>query len=304
MILPDNMYVFERGWLSSNNILLLNDSESVLVDSGYCTHASQTIQLVKTVLQDRPLDLLLNTHLHSDHCGGNAALQVQFPALRTHIPPGGSDDIAQWKTEALSYDATGQSCPRFRFDALLAPGSSMMLAGSEWEVHAAPGHDPHAILLFAPETRVLISADALWEDGFGVVFPELEGMTAFAEVDATLRLVESLSPRTVIPGHGPIFTDVPRALERARRRLGYFVGQPERHDLYAAKVLVKFKLLELQQCTMQELEDWAKQTPYIASLQRRIFPDQSSAAIAETLVAALVKAGAAQRDGNMVVNKD
>ena len=88
MILPDNMYVFERGWLSSNNILLLNDSESVLVDSGYCTHVSQTIQLVKTVLQDRPLDLLLNTHLHSDHCGGNAALQVQFPALRTHIPPG------------------------------------------------------------------------------------------------------------------------------------------------------------------------------------------------------------------------
>ena len=59
-----------------------------------------------------------------------------------------------------------------------------------------------------------------------------------------------------------------------------------------------------QSYIQQELEDWAKQTPYIASLQRRIFPDQSSAAIAETLVAALVKAGAAQRDGNMVVNKD
>ena len=304
VILPDNMYVFERGWLSSNNILLLNDGESVLVDSGYCTHASQTIQLVKSVLQERSLDLLLNTHLHSDHCGGNAALQAQFLGLRTHIPPGGSGDIAQWNTEALTYDATGQTCPRFRFDGVLTPGSSMILAGSEWEVHAAPGHDPHAILLFNPETRVLISADALWEDGFGVVFPELEGMAAFEEVDATLTLVESLRPGTVIPGHGSIFTDVSRALDRARRRLDYFVAQPERHDLYAAKVLVKFKLLELQQCALQELEDWAKQTPYIASLQRRLFPDQSTAAITEKLVAALVKAGAAQRDGNMIANKD
>jgi hypothetical protein len=33
---------------------------------------------------------------------------------------------------------------------------------------------------------VLISADALWENGFGVVFPELEGDDAFAIVAATL----------------------------------------------------------------------------------------------------------------------
>ena len=41
-----------------------------------------------TLWPERPLDLLLNTHLHSDHCGGNAALQARHPGVRTLIPPG------------------------------------------------------------------------------------------------------------------------------------------------------------------------------------------------------------------------
>jgi glyoxylase-like metal-dependent hydrolase (beta-lactamase superfamily II) len=44
------------------------------------------------------------------------------------------------------------------------------------------GHDPHSVILFEPVSRVLISADALWERGFGVIFPELEGVEAFDEV--------------------------------------------------------------------------------------------------------------------------
>jgi glyoxylase-like metal-dependent hydrolase (beta-lactamase superfamily II) len=56
-----------------------------------------------------------------------------------------------------------------------------------WEVHAAPGHDPHSIILFDPISRTLISADALWENGFGIAFPELAGEPSFGEVAATLR---------------------------------------------------------------------------------------------------------------------
>jgi len=51
---------------------------------------------VDSALQGRPLDLLLNTHLHSDHCGGNAALQARYPALQTLIPPGHADYVRVW----------------------------------------------------------------------------------------------------------------------------------------------------------------------------------------------------------------
>ena len=45
--LPTDITVFERGWLSSNNILLCGDQATALVDSGYGSHAPQTLALVR-----------------------------------------------------------------------------------------------------------------------------------------------------------------------------------------------------------------------------------------------------------------
>ncbi len=229
--LPPEITVFERGWLSANNVLFHGHGATVLVDSGYCAHAAQTVALVESGLQGRPLDRLLNTHLHSDHCGGNAALQARWPRLITHIPPGQWDQVQAWDPVALSYEPTGQDCPRFRADGRLMPGSEVALGGSAWQVHAAPGHDPHAVLLFEPRARVLISGDALWENGFGVVFPELDGAHAFADVGATLDLIEQLDPLTVIPGHGSVFGGVPAAIARARRRLAGCLAPGEAGEL-------------------------------------------------------------------------
>lgn len=184
--LPPEITVFERGWLSANNILFMGQHDTALVDTGYCLHAAQTVDLVRDALGGRPLDRVLNTHLHSDHCGGNAALQQAWPGVLTAIPPGQADHVRQWDAYALSYTPTGQECPPFRADTLLVPGSCVLLGDKPWQVHAAPGHDPHSVVLFEPQGRVLISADALWENGFGVVFPELEGDDAFAQVGATL----------------------------------------------------------------------------------------------------------------------
>jgi glyoxylase-like metal-dependent hydrolase (beta-lactamase superfamily II) len=100
-------------------------------------------------------------------------------------------------------------------------------------------------VLFEAGSRTLISADALWENGFGVVFPELEGEQAFDEVGATLDLIEALAPLTVVPGHGPVFSFSGEVMARARQRLDSFVLDPVRHAQHAGKVLMKFKLLEM-----------------------------------------------------------
>ncbi|WP_372658769.1 MBL fold metallo-hydrolase, partial [Hydrogenophaga sp.] len=213
---------------------------------------------------------LLNTHLHSDHCGGNAALQQAYPGVATHIPPGLAQAVADWDPVALTFQPTGQDCPPFRHDALLQPGSSVRLGACDWEVHAAKGHDPHAVLLFQAEHRLLLSADALWEHGFGVVFPELEGVDAFDEVADTLDLIERLDPVTVVPGHGRVFQDVAAALQRARSRLNKFVTDPASHLRHGYKVLIKFKLLEWRQMELDALYRWCEQTPYLrAALQKQ-----------------------------------
>lgn len=312
--LPNSMRVFERGWLSSNNILFFDDDAHggcALVDSGYATHAPQTVALVQHALQGRPLHRLLNTHLHSDHCGGNAALQAQYAhgGCHTRVPAAQIDDVRRWDTEALSYAPTGQQCPRFTLpehdaDAGLADGMTLRLGDLDWQVISAPGHDPHAVILFNPDTRVLISADALWERGFGVIFPELEGESGFAEQQAILERIAQLDARVVVPGHGRPFTAVNAAIDGALARLAYLRADPERNALHAIRVLVKFKLLEQQTLTHDALAAWFTQTTLMPRLQVRFFPRASLVEMLDAALAALVKGGAATVEHGHIHNRD
>jgi glyoxylase-like metal-dependent hydrolase (beta-lactamase superfamily II) len=300
--LPKGVTVFERGWLSSNNVLIVGAQSTGLIDSGYGAHSAQTLALVEAALGGRSLDVLVNTHLHSDHCGGNAALQAAYPRLHTLIPPGHAEQVRRWDTQALSYAPTGQTCPRFGFSGVLVPGSELQLGDLTWQVHAAPGHDPHSVILFETESATLVSADALWERGFGVVFPEMEGVQAFHEVSATLDLIESLAPRTVIPGHGAVFSDVAQSIASARSRLASFVANPHKHIRHAAKVLLKFKLLEAQTIEKAVFTDWARATPYYPMIFGEYVQGIGFADWIDELLQELVAAGAATMDGPQVRN--
>ncbi|MGI9135112.1 MAG: MBL fold metallo-hydrolase [Rhodoferax sp.] len=294
LALPQGLRVLERGWLSSNNVLIQGATQCALIDTGYCSHAEQTLALVGAALGSRSLDLLVNTHLHSDHCGGNAAFQAAYPGVQTHIPPGQAAFVRDWDPDALTYAPTGQLCPQFRYEHCLQPGQEITLGDALWQVHAAPGHDPHSVILFEPVSRTLVSADALWERGFGVVFPELDGLDAFDAVARTLDLIECLCPALVIPGHGALFTDVAQAMAFARQRLDGFVRNPAKHRLHAAKVLVKFKLLDLQRVELDALVAWAQSTPYLQRLMRQQFGTTDVAEVVRALVQELVRAGAAR----------
>jgi glyoxylase-like metal-dependent hydrolase (beta-lactamase superfamily II) len=301
-LLPAGVIVLERGWLSSNSVVIRGRSEAAVVDSGYWTHGSQTAELIAHAVGGLPLTRLVNTHLHSDHCGGNSTLQRLHAGLKTWIPPGLATAVQDWDPVALSYEPTGQFCPPFRFDAVVAPGQTIDLADVRWEAHAAPGHDAHSIVLFEPESRTLISADALWENGFGIVFEELEGGQGFEAVAATLELIEQLAPRVVIPGHGRVFADAFEALDRARSRLAAYIADPRRHATHAAKVLLKFKLLEIQSTPLPEFTRWAGTAPYFRLVHDLWFPQVPMEEWLSSLLSDLVRGGAARADGNLISN--
>jgi len=296
------LQVFERGWLSANNILFTDSESATLVDSGYVTHQAQTLLLVQNALNGRKLDRLVNTHLHSDHCGGNNQLQTHYTQLETLIPPGEAKAVAIWDAEALSYEATGQLCPRFKFEGVLQVVQTLRLASFNWEVHAAPGHDPHSVILFEPTHKILISADALWANGFGVVFPELEGVEAFHEVAQTLDLIESLKPLWVIPGHGAVFENIDAALEIARKKLDGFVQNPQKHGRYGAKVLLKYKLLELTEVDQIAFTAWASAVPYLQILHQTQAPQMSIQEWLHDMLLDLERSKALAFQDNLVVN--
>lgn len=302
-VLPASIRVLERGWLSSNNILLFDDDgHATIVDTGYVTHKEQTVALVRHALAGRRLARIVNTHLHSDHCGGNAALKRTFGAT-IHIPPGQADAVACWDEDELTYRATGQQCDRFVHDGVIEPGSALPMGGIPWRVYSAPGHDPHSVVLWAPESRILISADALWNNGFGVIFPELEGESGFAEQRAMLQLIEALAPRLVIPGHGAPFRDVGAALGRAHARLDALCASLERNARHAAKVLLKFYLLEVRRVPMHALIAHVAAARYYPLINDRYFRMPFDAFIRRQ-VSELVAAGAAVMDGDTVRDAD
>jgi glyoxylase-like metal-dependent hydrolase (beta-lactamase superfamily II) len=297
--LPASIRVLERGWLSSNNIVLHDDAETgTVVDSGYVSHGEQTVALVGHALEGRRLGRLVNTHCHSDHIGGNAALAQAF-GCTIAIPAGEAHNVAAWDTEALHLDGFGQRCARFAFDSTIAAGDTLAMGGLEWQALAAPGHDMDSLVLYAPEARLLISADALWENGFGVLFPELYGEPGLAATRATLDRIAALDVATVIPGHGPVFRDVDAALERAYGRLDAFTRDPERVSRNAFRALIVFYLLDRQTARIDELATLLEQASFFAMLNARSYRLEP-AALARKLVADLAASGALRVDGDLV----
>ncbi len=300
MNLLPGMQIFERGWLSANNILFVDEAGSTLVDTGYVTHAPQTLALLRHALGERKLDRIINTHLHSDHCGGNAALSAHY-GCRITIPQAEANAVRDWNEDALSYRATGQQCPRFAFDDILQGGDRLRLGGAQWQALIAPGHDPHSLMLWCEREGLLISADALWENGFGVIFPELEGRAAFDDTRATLDLIASLDARLVIPGHGAPFSDVRGALDRACARLDYLAADPLRNAQNGIKVLVKFRLLERRSASLAELTKWMREVPLLASCNQG-FLHMDDEALAQWVAQQLVKAGAARLEDGFLLD--
>lgn len=298
--LPPEITVLERGWLSANNILCLEGEEATLVDSGYVTHAPQTVALVGRVLDGRRLSQLVNTHSHSDHIGGNAALQAAF-GCRVSVPAGLSATIAEWNEDALLLSPLGQQAARFQHDGVIHAGEEIEMGGLVWQAIAVPGHDMDALAYYNPEKRLLISGDALWENGFGVVFPELlgeaDGLQATRD---TLDLLGRLAIDAVIPGHGAPFADVDGALARARRRLDSFAADIERLAWHALKVIVTFHLLEKRRVRREDFVPTLASMSFLESVNHR-YLNLDDERLAARLLAELKAAGAlAEEDGWVV----
>jgi glyoxylase-like metal-dependent hydrolase (beta-lactamase superfamily II) len=293
------LVVLERGWLSSNCVLFAQGEETVLVDTGYASHAPQTVALVRHALGGRRLDRIVNTHLHSDHCGGNAALQAEWGSA-VDVPAGEADVVDRWDEDALSYRYTGQHCPRFQRTGAITAGDCLRLGAWTWDAIGSPGHDPQSLVLHQPELGVLISADALWERGFGIVFAEIEGMAGFADVRATLARLRALRAIAVIPGHGAPFGDVEGALDRAEALLDRLEADPARHARHAAKVLVKYHLMDVRTQDEGALRDWLAATPCLRAACRAADGADGYHEWAGAIVDELVEGGALRRAGGQV----
>jgi len=301
-LLPPQLHVFVRDWLSANNILLKSRDGHVLIDSGYVRHAPLTLALLasKRGIGHEQLAFLVNTHCHSDHVGGNAAIVRRYECP-VAVPAAEAPLVERWDGKALLYDYCDQQIERFAVDHVLPANTTHVWGDLEWQALAAPGHDMGALVFYNAEYRILISGDALWEHGFGFVMPPEVDPAALPATRATIAMLAALDIRLVIPGHGEPFTDVGAALDRARTRIAAFEADSLRIARHALKVNLMFSLLDRQRMPLAGMADYVARIGIYRDFNALFFR-LPPARLAELLVGELEKAGAARRvDGWLVL---
>jgi glyoxylase-like metal-dependent hydrolase (beta-lactamase superfamily II) len=298
--LPPQMHVFVRDWLSSNNILLTSDAGNVVIDSGYHTHAPLTLGLLegRFGLAGGPLALLVNSHCHSDHIGGNAAIRERY-GCAIAIPEGEAKLLDPWDPIGLLLTYADQHAPQFRFDRTIAPGDVNRWGDLDWEALGAPGHDMGALMFYNRAHRILVTGDALWANGFGFVLPREIDPTCLPATRATLDLIASLDVSVVVPGHGEPFTDAAGALARGYSRLAALEADPARNARHILKAMLSFKLLERRRMRLADLPRYVEEVPIFRDMNAG-FLRLSAGELADLLVRELERAGAVRRVGECV----
>ena len=298
--LPPSLRVLVRGWLNCNQVVMLAPGDNVLVDSGYCTHRERTLELLAGPrgLDRQPLERLVNTHCHSDHMGGNAAIANAY-GCRITIPAGEAKHVRPWTPQSAWMEQFDQRADPFHFDDTIAAGEAFEGGGFEWEAYAAPGHDMDALMFFEPVHRVLISGDALWETGMGFVWPEEGANPHIAAAREALATIERLAPAIVIPGHGAPFFDAPGSIAQVRSKLDAFERDPGKNARHMAKSMFVFALLDRQAMKVADVPAYVQRVPCYRQVSER-FLGTDSKALAEWLLADLARAGAITIENGVV----
>jgi glyoxylase-like metal-dependent hydrolase (beta-lactamase superfamily II) len=295
------LHVFVRDWLSGNQVILRSPGGHVVVDTGYAKHVPLTLALVasRAGLDGDLLAKVVNTHCPSDHLGGNAALRRAY-GCTIAVPEHEAVHVEAWDTRALLLDYAGQEAERFGVDERLRAGDTHVWGDLQWQMLAAPGHDMGALVFYNAEHGILISGDALWEDGFGFVLPREMDPDALPATRATLDLLAGLDVAVVIPGHGEPFTDHRGALARAYARLDALEADSMRSARHAVKVVLTFNLLDRERFVLQELPAYLDRVPLFREFNDR-FLHRTPDDLAAWLTAELCRAGVAAIDGDSLV---
>ncbi len=182
------------GFAGGNITLLVGDDQVVLIDDGVEPIAAALIESVAQIA-GRPVDFVINTHVHGDHTGSNAAYAKAGAVIVAH------DNIRQrFKADPTPAGGLG-GLPHITFSDAV----TFHAGGHTARVfHIAAAHTDGDAAIQFPEVNVIHAADV----HFNYLFPYIDldnGGTVTGFIAGQHRLIALADDDTIIiPGHGPL----------------------------------------------------------------------------------------------------
>lgn len=190
------IYLLEgaEGFAGGNIGLLTGDDHAVLIDDGVEPLAPALVETAGK-LAGRPIDFVINTHVHGDHAGGNAQLADTGTVVVAH------DNIRKRLMADPSPAGGLGGLPVITF----ADGITFHVNNFDARVfHVAKAHTDGDSVIYFPGVNVIHTGDVM----FNGMFPYID-LDNGGSVDGYITAQRSILALTndatiIIPGHGPL----------------------------------------------------------------------------------------------------
>jgi hydroxyacylglutathione hydrolase len=237
-----NVFFIERGYLNGNHFVYRSE-QPVLIDTGYHSDFNLTARLIEnTGVRLAQTRLIIGTHTHCDHIGGNRAIQERSGCdIALHrIGKYFVDTKDDWSTwwRYFSQEAEFFTCTK-----ALDDDDVISVGPHEFQVIYTPGHASDGIVLYNRSAKLLISGDALWEDDLPAMTMRVEGSRCLFDLLDSLERIESLDVKIVYPGHGGPFTDFKAAISKSKKKAKDFLNHREKTGAALLKKIMIYTIL-------------------------------------------------------------
>ena len=186
--------------------LILGSEKALLFDTGMGIGSIKDVVQQLTTL---PV-LVLNSHTHYDHIGGNADFE-QVLGMDLSYTKESAKGIAhnivkgEVRPEALcleklpDFDSTNYHIRPFRITEFVQDGDLIDLGNRTLKIIATPGHTPDSIVLLDEEAGLLWTGDTFYPGPIYLFMPE----TDLSAYERSLDKLVALAPKVkyLLPGH-------------------------------------------------------------------------------------------------------
>ncbi len=232
---------------SGGNIAVsVGDDGIVMVDDQFAPLVPK-IKAALAKISQKPVRFLINTHWHSDHVGGNAAMAETAAILahenvRKRMQVGGELPAFNMKIEPA--EARALPVVTYQHDVTIWLNGEPVRA-----LHVPPGHTDGDTVVFFTKSNVVHMGDDFVTYGFP--FVDLDsGGSVRGMIGAIDELLPQIPPDAkIIPGHGPLSTVAD--LKKFRNRLDEIVALVAR-GLKSGKTVEQMQKEKL----LAPYEDW------------------------------------------------